>query len=633
MNTPIVGLSRSLRRNRFVRIIAAIAAITAYVLATTTAFAVAPLVNASIEPRQISMGDTAQLTITSTGNGMDAVSLPEVAGLEFRVVGQSRRMSIINGATLSTTSVIVRITPRVPGIFTIPGITPQSQPLVLRVNPDNGYGSSGSNGGGYGRSDPTRPQITPGSSGIKMSADGNAFIRMNLPKRDVYVGESIPVDIEVGMRDGIVTSLNGLPTLTGSEFTLNNLSRQPERAQKLVDGQPYTVMTWHSALAPVKPGTFTLSVDSPITLRVRTRPQRDTTIDDLLGDPFMQNFFGTTVAKELTITSPPVDLKVLALPDGRPRDFSGAVGTFKITSELSATTAAAGDPLTLKMHVTGSGNFDRVDTGMLEHVDQWKTYPPKSTFKASDSIGYKGEKIFEQPLIASLPGTHTLPPLTFNYFDPNTRSYETAHAAPLNVTISPALADTALGTQGATGANDPNAHARPDTATNAANAGSNGLRPDHAVTDSSPRSLVPLYLQPRFHVLSSLLALALAGAWIKRRCKGSEGRRNKRALRSSKETARVLKLLQAAATANDARQFFTLARSTLQHALGARWQIAPEAITVSEVAARLSSNGDGLQEIFTLADEVNYAGHPATATDFNRWIQIVREQLAEVKAT
>ena len=109
--------------------------------------------------------------------------------------------------------------------------------------------------------------------------------------------------------------------------------------------------------------------------------------------------------QDIKVASPPVELTVSTLPaEGRPPDFSGAVGTFKIASDLSSTAAAAGDPLTLRLHVTGSGNFDRVDSTMLEHVEQWKTYPPKSTFKSSDALGYKGEKTFEQPLIASKPG-------------------------------------------------------------------------------------------------------------------------------------------------------------------------------------------------------------------------------------
>ena len=100
-----------------------------------------PLVNATIEPAQITVGESAQLTITTLGTGMEPISLPVVSGLEFRVVDRSRRIEIIHGATLATTTIVVRVTPQVAGTFTIPGITPTSQPLVLRVSPNSGIGA------------------------------------------------------------------------------------------------------------------------------------------------------------------------------------------------------------------------------------------------------------------------------------------------------------------------------------------------------------------------------------------------------------------------------------------------------------------------------------------------------------
>jgi hypothetical protein len=609
--------------------------------AAARAVAAPPPVNVTLEPRQISLGETAQLTITSEGMGMDGITLPQVAGLEFRVVGQSRRVEIINGATLATTSVILRVTPETAGIFTIPGITPNSQPLVLRVNPDNGSGSASQ----YNNPNlANRPPLAAGgssSNGIRMTADGAAFVRMNLPKRDVYVGESIPVDIEVGMRAGFVQSLNGLPTLTGNDFTLNNLSRKPERVEKLVDGKPFTVLTWHSVLAPVKPGTFTLSVQSPLTIRVRTRPARDSLIDDLLGDPFMQNFFGATVAKDVTVSSPPEDLKVLALPtEGRPNDFSGAVGSFKIASDLSATTAAVGDPLTLRLHVTGTGNFDRVDTPMLEHVEQWKTYPPKSSFKESDAIGVKGEKTFEQPLIAAHPGPQTLPDLTFSYFDPDTRRYETARTAPPPVTIAPALADAAPGAPSSTTAAAPATPGSPTTAgasrpaaAVSPEASSPGMRPDHAITADAATSLVPLYLRPTFLAVP-LLALAFAGGWFGMRYRGpSRGTSRGRNRRSAASANRLLEPMRAAARAGDAAAFFTSACIALREALAVRWQIAPEQLTADDMAARLAADANpdaaGVLEIFALADEANYAGRDLKSIDYDRWTQVVRSQLLE----
>jgi BatD DUF11 like domain len=357
---------------------------------------------------------------------------------------------------------------------------------------------------------------------------------------------------------------------------------------------------------------------------VRTRPQRDSLIDDLLGDPFMQNFFGATVPKDITVSSPPAELTVLALPtEGRPPDFSGAVGTFKIDSDLSSTTAAAGDPLTLRMRVTGAGNFDRVDSSMLDHVDQWKTYPPKSSFKPGDTVGYKGEKTFEQPLIASQPGPQTLPALAFSYFDPTTRRYETTRSSPLSVTIAPALADSTL-----TAPQAPVA-----TAATPANQSPSGLRPDHVAADRFESSLVPLYLQPRFLALPSVLALLFAGGWLalrRRADMSAEPAVGERSL--SKAANRVLQQMEAAARSGDTTLFFNAARLGLQQKLGARWRMAPDRITTAEIDARLGGDGANVAQIFSLADEANYAGSDLTTPDFQRWTQIVRSQLMDEKA-
>jgi hypothetical protein len=565
-------------------------------IVATPALAGAPLVSATLEPSQIALGESAQLTITSSGNAMDFPKLPEVAGLVFGLVGQSRRTQLINGATLSSSSIIVRVTPKAAGTFTIPGITSNSSPLVLRVTPPGGTALPGKSPG------PGALGMGSSANGIRMAADGAAYVRLILPKRDIYVGESVPVDIEVGLRDGFARP-NALPTLVGSDFTLNNLSHQPEQTPRVVDGKPYMVLTWHSVVAAVKPGKFSLTVESPLTVRIRTRPQRDSMIDDMLGDPFMQNFFGATVTKEITATSLPSDLTVLELPtQERPPNFSGAVGTFKIAGDISSTASAAGDPLTLRMHVTGSGNFDRVDSTMLEHLDQWKTYPPKSSFKASDALGLKGEKIFEQPLIASKPGVHTLPGLAFSYFDPGTHRYETVHSAPLAVSISPSLADGSLNAPqvpaGTTSSARPSATAASNT----------GLRPDHVATEPGSSTLVPPYLQPRFLAIPSLLALTIAGGWLGlRRRESDSGNARDRRRGPSKDIDRVLQDMETAARAGDAALFFKLARTALE--------------------AGRSGETDDIRRFLALADEANYAGLRPTHEEFEQWMQFTRDTL------
>jgi hypothetical protein len=441
-----------------------------------------------------------------------------------------------------------------------------------------------------------------------------------LPKREVYVGESVPIDIEVGLRPGVITSVNGLPTLSSGEFTLNNLSRQPERGERDIDGTRFSLLIWHSVLAPVKPGTFALSVETPVTIRVRLTSAQDAKLDDLLGDPFMQNVYGKSNKKDIKIGSAPANLTVLGLPaEGRPPDFSGAVGSFTVASDVAPTTGAAGDPLTLTLRVNGSGNFDRVDTPMLDHVEHWKTYPAKSSFKPADSIGHAGEKTFEQPLIASEAGAQTLPALRFSYFDPQARRYTTVATAPLTVTITPALSQSPPGAP----------PALVDAAAGPAAPAPNGLRADHAVSGPYVHSLMPLYLQPRFATIPAALALLFAAGWWQTRRRGAvpAGSIRNRDTPPSAAAKRAMAEIETAASAGNPTLFFNTARAAVRQALADRWHTAAETVTAALVAARLGNAGKDIAELFQIADELQYAGEGAAAPDLARWAEIVRREL------
>jgi hypothetical protein len=586
----------------------------------------APSVDAVIEPGEIALGESARLTVTISGSGEMSINLPSVAGLEMRVVGHSRQIQIVNGVTVESTATIVRVTPEAPGIYKIPALSPSSAPLVLRVDPSAGNGAPPP---GSGDTQGLLPAL-PGTNGIRLTPDGSAFMHVSIPKREVYVGESIPVEIEVGMRDGFVNSINGIPKLSSNDFTLNNLSHQPERGGRVIGGQPFTVLTWRSILAAVKPGKFSLTFETPLTVRVRMRARGDSMLEDLLGDPFMQNFFGATFPKNITVTSPEAALTVIPLPtQGQPPGFTGAVGTFKVASDVSSATNTAGDPLTLRLHVTGAGNFDRVESAMLRSEEPWKTYDPKATFKAEDPVGYHGEKTFEQPIVASKSGTLTIPPLEFSYFDPETKRYETAHSAPLHVAVAPSAAELA-----ANGAPPP---AAPSAAAATPPADQKpGLRPDHALTDERVSSLTPPYFRPALAAIPSVLALAFALSWI-------WVRRHERItgdLQRAREIARAKRLetlrarMAAAGAAGDAAAYLEAARAMLREALGTRWQLPPAEIGTSDLDTRLAEDPDraDIRRIFELADEASYSGGRVAARDFDRWSELIERQLSRESA-
>ncbi len=443
--------------------------------------------------------------------------------------------------------------------------------------------------------------------GAELQADGTAFFGLEVSARSIYVGESVPVEIEVGIRQGWVVSLNGLPALEGHDFTLNRLSKQAERRVEFIDGGYFDVLTWHTAVAAVQPGDFSLSAEMPLTAKVSARSAAHAAVPSAI------------VPKDIVIRSAPVKVRALPLPaEGRPRNFSGAVGDFRVSSDVSPIGVKEGEPLTLRLHVTGKGNFGRVEAAMLDHLDHWKTYPAKSSFTASDTAGDKGEKVFEQPLIAARAGAQAIPGLEFDYFSPSRRRYEQAQTRPIEVVIAASLPDNPLPVRTTAQKADGATAQRVDGAT-AAGALS-GLRPDHRASRAGVGELRPLYFHGAFLALGTALALLLAGGWFAGR--PTPARVNSRA------RARVFARLEAAARAGDVVPFFEAARQTLLQVLAARWQMPAEQITGTELRLRLGRAGDEVGRLLAVADEVKYSGGWSGGTDFQHWLRIVRGQLA-----
>jgi hypothetical protein len=608
----------------------------AIITLAATASAAPSGVTAQLEPGEIALGESAQLTITVSGSGNEAISPPTVPGLEFVDVGQSSQMQSINGMTSSTTSEIYQVIPQHAGKFTIPALSRGAQPILFQVRPGNGNNGAGA-GNNSGTSSLPPPAMSGSSAGeTRVTQDGSTFARLRLPKRELYVGETVPVDIQVGFRPGLVKSLDGLPTLNGDAFMLNKLSAQPEQAQEMIGGQPYTVLTWHSALTAVKPGDFALNIETPLTVQIRTTPSRrarmpqgfpdDSMFDDLLNDPFFQGAFGGgTTEKEITVASEPDKFKVLALPaEGRPAGFSGAVGKYDISAELSAATAAAGDPLTLRLKVTGTGNFDRVSSAMLGKVDGWKTYQASAKFQPADSVGCSGEKDFEQAVIPMQPGRQSVPALAFSFFNPETKRYETKLTAPLSVEVSPAAAGGLPAAGPAATPGPPPANETPR----------DGLRPDHVVTGSTVATLRPLYFQRWFLGSQSVLVLCFVGGLIflrrrELRANDVDGARRREALEA---VVSCLDEMDAASMAGDAARFFQSARAAMQQKLAASWHVAPASITIAEIDARLNGEGGEIRRVFALADQAAYSGQRLSTADFQQWKEIVFNQIQHTEA-
>jgi len=598
-------------------------AIALAVVTATIVHAASAQVTATLDSASIALGDSAQLTVSISGGDSTQPELPAVSGLEFTPVGQSSSFESVNGVVTSSVSLTYQVTPDRMGNFTIPAIRlsdgGSSQPLTLQVS-QNAGGAAASPSASL-----PPPNMSSGITDATDNASGQpAFLRVVMPKQQLYAGELVPVQVKAYFSADISASLDGLPVLNSDAFTLNKLDAKPDQTQEIIGGQPYNVLTWPSALTAVKTGDYALNLELPVVERVQQRGGGGG--DSPFNDPFFNQFFSRTVDKPITLHSGSENVKVLPLPAaGRPADFRGAVGRFDVSSEAAPTQLTAGDPITLRLKVRGQGNFDRVYSSGLAASVEWKTYPPSGQFTPGDNAGYGGSKTFEEAVVPLKAGQEKIPAITFSYFDPDTRQYVMRTTSPISIDVAPGSGVSSVATSPAS----------PATLTSSlsANTSAPELAPNKVETGNFVSSLQPVLFAPWFVAAQGVPVMALiAGLFIQRRrqrlAQDSERTHNRAAQATVREQ---IEAMEQALAANSAPAFFTAARQAMQTALACRWQLSASQVTAAEINLRLNGDAGDLRTLFAVADDVVYSGQHVPSAELQHWKDTVIHQLKQLE--
>lgn len=174
-----------------------------------------------------------------------------------------------------------------------------------------------------------------------------------------------------------------------------------------------------------------------------------------LHDPYIH--------KQDTLRAPPQKFTVLPLPvEGRPADFTGAVGQFSIRVHADAKTVNTGESFTLTAVVQGEGNLELLPRPPL--TIPWATITKGPEQWSWDSTGttIHGSKTFQWTIVPNDNPTGLIPPLRYSYFNPTTKRYATAAAEPLSLSVGTAVnADASQSAADAIAAQDPGAATSP----------------------------------------------------------------------------------------------------------------------------------------------------------------------------
>ena len=537
-------------------------------------------VRADISPQQAEPGES--LTLVIEVEGAQDVEPPALGGLdafEASYVGPSTRMSIINNRYSASVQHRYTLRARQAGRFTLGPFRVEHQGREYRTGTVEVEIRDGR---------PASPKRGPSDRPDQTGQD--VWLEITTPEHEVFLHQRVPLEVSLYV-GGVRVADARYPLLPGDGVALEPFE-EPIRQRRSVGDRVFRVLRFRTTLVPLRSGTIELGPASLQLNVIRRTPTASRTLFDRF---FSDSLFGTE-RRPRTLRSEPLSLRVRPLPHaGRPATFSGAVGQFELDVTAEPTQLRVGDPLSLRMLLSGAGRVTDAQPPSLVNAEGFRTYTPQMDQPAPDTT------VFEQVLIPQDETLDAIPAVHFSYFDPEAAQYRTLTSQPIRLLLRPAP-DGPAGTL------------------------VDGLP---AQTEQLGQDIVYIKDEPgRFHSpgrvwyrspvfwLWHVVPLGLLGAavWYDRRRRRLSGdARYARFARAGKQARHGLRAAEQTLAESDSAAFYALLSRTLQDYLAAKLDLPPGRIEPGTVAARGVAAGcvARVAEILAVCEQVRFA--PGTA--------------------
>jgi hypothetical protein len=140
--------------------------------------------------------------------------------------------------------------------------------------------------------------------------------------------------------------------------------------------------------------------------------------------------------------------------DGKPDNFTGAVGKFSFAVTSNKNVLDANESLELQTTVTGSGNLKLFQLPTAKLPSALEVYEPVRNEKVRTvRTGMTGSITETYTVVPQFKGNYPIRPLTFTYFDPKTETYKSisSNEIIINVENGPVTAQQITSTEGENG--------------------------------------------------------------------------------------------------------------------------------------------------------------------------------------
>ena len=249
-------------------------------------------------------------------------------------------------------------------------------------------------------------------------AQQNIHLVAEISKSRPYVGEGIYVEYRLYVSENVSvydTNVTEAPKYNGFWNQNIKINGFPVKMGKY-NGEDYRYIVLQKALLiPTKTGK--LSVD----------PMK---MDIVIGVPSgRSDFFGNAITKnirrEFASTKKIIRPKSLPL-EGKPTNFTGAVGDFNFEVSLSKDILKANETSIVKVAVSGKGNLKLFELPTIETPVELEMYQPERKEKVwVNSNGISGSVADNYTVVPQFKGKYKIPSVSFSYFNPDEKKYST----------------------------------------------------------------------------------------------------------------------------------------------------------------------------------------------------------------
>lgn len=389
-------------------------------------------------PSHVAAGENFRLAYTINTQDVEdfrAGNIPE--GLEVIAgpyTSQQSSYQMVNGHTSSSSSITFTYTLYAAknGTYTIPAAHARvnGKHVASRAARVTVSGQASGNGGAPRMHDDDRAEQQMRAAGSPISGN-DLFIKVSASKQRVHEQEAVLLTYKVFTLVDLTSLDVKMPDLVGFHTQEIELAQQKSFHIENVNGRAYRAVVWRQYLLyPQMTGK--LEIPSVTFKGIVVQQNRAV-------DPFEAFFNGGSgyVEVKRNIVAPGLTIQVDPLPQ-KPADFSGGVGRFNISGQISKTTVKAGDPVTLRVVVSGTGNLKLIKQPEVNFPKDFDKYDPKITDKTKlTTSGVGGNMVYDFLVVPRNQGQFTIPEVSLTYYDTQANTYKTVKTKPFALTVTP----------------------------------------------------------------------------------------------------------------------------------------------------------------------------------------------------